>query len=89
MVKKQVRQVYPRFRSGDYCPICGVQLRVRHRCDPKTLAGIDAALKVDRIDQRGPRTEGDRLYLGFNMLDEAGDDVDDDDPDEDRYNTAY
>lgn len=59
------------------CPICGKSEFIRrdksgqHRCDPKTLAAIDGAMKRDEPDYR--KTEAHRLALGFYLLSLAGD----------------
>ena len=61
------------------CPICGVSvpdgvsliaargIREQHRCNEKTLRGIDATLSVE---DRWPRTPtyGERLAAGFAMM---------------------
>jgi len=56
------------------CPICGKSETTRndasgnHRCDPKTLARIDGAMKrtSDAVERRQTFTH--RLSIGFFML---------------------
>lgn len=57
----------------DCCPICGVQLRPRHRCDDKTLADIDAANDAAGDEELFGRTYGERIERGFDMLDNGYD----------------
>jgi len=67
-------------RSKDFCPICGAGFYNwhDHRCHPRTLAAIDRAMRTDRIDgDSRPRSKADRLALGFGMLADSGDDIED------------
>jgi hypothetical protein len=61
-----------------HCPICGVVIRRGHRCNPRTLAAIDAAMRTDRIDQSGiPRNEAERICYGFSLLALDQEDIED------------
>ena len=55
------------FRS--HCCVCDKPISRDHKCDPKTLARRDSAMKVDRLDTKGaPMTFDSRLSQGFLML---------------------
>ena len=53
------------------CPICG-KYHERGKCDPKTLAAIDAAMKREDYPEP-PRTVGSRLSEGFGIMATSGD----------------
>lgn len=70
---------------SEYCPICGAATdeylvatqqrfswEVQHRCNPKTLANIDAALNVQERAPRPP-SRSERFETGFLIHSLAGD----------------
>lgn len=67
--------------AQDHCPICGVKTDEyalvtaegcppKHRCDPKTLAAIDAAMNRDDEARLQGHMLAERLKDGFRMLDD-------------------
>jgi len=63
------------MKSGnifDSCPICGrgYSLFDRHKCEEKTLRGIDNAMKSEHYPTRTPSIE-ERLRDGFALMNES------------------
>jgi len=63
-----------RRERRDFCPICGVRVRRRHRCDPKFLQRRDALMKMERVEDYHKPLFGSRLELGFMLLSDDDDD---------------
>jgi len=58
-----------RRERRDFCPICGVRVRRRHRCDPKFLQRRDALMKMERVEGSGLRITTSRyLVLVWNLV---------------------
>ena len=58
----------------DFCPICGVRMRGRHKCNPKTLQAIDRTMKMERTEDYHKPLFGVRLDFGFLLLSDDDDD---------------
>lgn len=68
-----VKNPIPREGTDGYCPICGVWWVVGHRCNQRTLAGIDGAHSRRPDEEDPPRIPyGLRLYDGLVRMQQDG-----------------
>ena len=54
------------------CAYCGAWIEGKHKCDPARAKRFESARKADRDRVTRRRTEGERIFEGFRMLEEDG-----------------